>query len=92
MNSEPDNQTTALMKTLMGGYDEEQLKAAFKAVQNPDDWKAPIETIIEATEEEIDMVEFAITFYTASPPTISKQPDGRWYVASAGYRMGPAGP
>jgi len=80
-------------------FSEPEMDAAFKRVQNPDDWRGPIncvvlianKTEIENTRQKKLIIE-AIEFYTATEAEITPL-DGRLYrVTAAGYRAGPAGP
>ena len=70
-----------------------ELRTAFEKVQNPDDWKGPIEAVIPLGDRKV--TEASVEFFTATkaqielhmyiyPPCVS--------VRSVGYRMGPAGP
>ena len=66
------------------------LETAFRAVCDPDDWKAPIaawccgEAVLPICE--------AIRFYTATDPKVELDTNRmRYLVNSEGYRAGPAG-
>ena len=98
-----ENQTKEYMKTLMGGYTEEQLQEAFNEVKNKDDWKSAIDTVVlDKTDEELKCIQFAVQFYTATECELidlefTEAPEGcdvrrATKVKSVGYRMGPAGP
>ena len=98
-----ENQTQEFLKTIMGGYTEEQLQAAFNKVKNPDDWKAAIDTVVvDETDEELECIKFAVQFYTSTECELTelefeKAPEGcdvqrATKVKAVGYRMGPAGP
>ena len=71
-------------------YTLNQLEKAFKAVQNPNDWKAPISAAVKG--EAVNLVVEAVKHYTATVPTISLNTNSMTYlIESEGYRMGPAG-
>jgi hypothetical protein len=93
-------ETRVYVRSLMGGYREDELKAAFDRVKDQKDWKAPVDAVvINATDEELARIKFAVEFYTAAKCEL-KDLDGvrdevisrATLVSSAGYRMGPAGP
>ena len=76
-------------------YTHEELTAAFEAVQDPADWKAPICVALAPTVN-IALVVAAIEFYTATTPRVSLRlctatTPTRIIVESEGYRAGPAG-
>ena len=72
------------------GYTEAELRLAFDAVKDPQDWKAPIAA--EMPGEVVMPVVAAIKFYTATVPTVSLDVTTmRYYITSPGYRAGPAG-
>ncbi|MFN2317766.1 MAG: hypothetical protein ABR551_13475 [Gemmatimonadales bacterium] len=69
----------------------EQLATAFDRVRDPRDWKAPIESVIQASER--DLVEQAVLMFTNTVPTFAEDagtPD-RLVVRAPGYRGGPMG-
>ncbi len=71
-------------------YTQEQLKAAFDAVSNPDDWKAPV--FASMGGESVNVVVAAIRHFTATDPEVVLDVGTmRWVVSSIGYRAGPAG-
>jgi hypothetical protein len=64
----------------------------FSKVCNPDDWKAPIDSLCHESEREATAK--AIIFFTATEPTFTPLqvgPRGWLRVTAKGYRMGPAG-
>ncbi len=70
------------------GYELDALAGAFDRVRNPRDWKAPIETVISASERHL--VEQAILWFTDTVPVfapIAGSPD-RLAVSALGYRLG----
>lgn len=86
-------ETKAYVLSLMGGYEEDTLQAAFNEVKDKDDWKAPIKaTVKDKTPEELECIKFAVKFYTATEATITPKGNGEALVEAVGYRMGPAGP
>ena len=78
-------------------FSEMEMNAAFKRVQNPNDWRGLINAIIQVdSQKELDLITEAIMFYTATKATVTRISNaiyGRVYrVTAAGYRAGPAGP
>ena len=72
----------------------EQYRKAFEKVQNPRDWKAPIDAVVPLTEADTTIE--AIEFYTATKARILRwqfMEDGRAgvHIQADGYRAGPAG-
>jgi len=65
------------------------MKKAFEKVQNPHDWKEPIEAWIP--EEEWDITRDAVIFYTATTPCIVSWLGSLILIRADGYRRGPAG-
>jgi hypothetical protein len=70
--------------------DHARFEDAFSQVQDPDDWKAPIDTVVDARQD-LELVRQAIVYFTATVPTFSDAGDGQVRVQADGYRMGPAG-
>ena len=74
-------------------YSQSQMEIAFKMVQNPLDWKAPICASVKG--EWVALVVEAIKHFTATVPTITMRQTPAagitFLVESIGYRMGPAG-
>ncbi|MFN2316472.1 MAG: hypothetical protein ABR602_07275 [Gemmatimonadales bacterium] len=69
----------------------EQLATAFDRIRDPRDWKAPIESVIPASERGV--VEQAVLMFTNTVPTFAEDagtPD-RLVVRAPGYRSGPLG-
>lgn len=75
------------------GFSRNQLKAAFRMVTNPDDWRARIDAEVHLTaaitEEQIAR---AVAFFTGTEATIERRKNNVVRVTAVGYRMGPAGP
>ena len=63
---------------------------AFGQIQNPDDWKAPIDCIVPM--ESASLVYYAIVHFTGMAPTSTRLSDGRFHMTCVGYRMGDCGP
>lgn len=76
---------------VLTGFRMEQLATAFDRVRDPRDWKAPILSVIPATER--DLVEKAVLWFTNAVPTFMPAGDSgdRLVVRAAGYRGGPVG-
>ena len=71
-------------------YTHGELSKAFAAVENPNDWKAPIAAFMPG--EAVMIVTAAIEFFTATKPVVRLDPRTmRYLVTSEGYRAGPAG-
>jgi hypothetical protein len=92
-------ETKAYLKGLMGGYAEDELKAAFERVADPDDWKGPISyVVLNETDENLDRIKFAVQFYTGAEcllteiDALDEVITRATKVESTGYRMGPCGP
>ncbi len=93
---EMDKPTKAMKtETVTMEHAEPELDAAFKRVQNQDDWRAPIDTTIQvkdANKAYQELVIEAIMFYTATKATITHVQGDLYQVTAVGYRNGPAGP
>ena len=71
------------------GFSINQLKSAFDAIRDPDDWKEPIAAKMHG--EFVLMAVAAIQFYTATTPQVQLDTRTMLYsVTSEGYRRGPA--
>jgi hypothetical protein len=74
-----------------GGFTDDQIKAAFDLVADPDHWKNPIDAIIDRGQQEV--VAVAISWYTATPAEFEETDDpDKVRVIAEGYFNGPAGP
>lgn len=72
------------------GFTYGELEAAFTAVHDPEDWRAPIAARCKG--EAVMLVVAAIKFYTATVPRVSLNLETMDYIIqSEGYRRGPAG-
>lgn len=67
----------------------ESLLEFFERVQNPLDWKAPIDAFVP--ERDFEMTDRAIRFFTATEPKFERMANGWLRVIALGYRLGPAG-
>jgi len=79
----------AMIAQLLGGYTEQALKEAFEAVQDKDDWKAPIRALV--AREDLGVTIKAIEHYTATNVYSDGDYGNFVGVYSVGYRNGPAG-
>jgi len=70
-------------------FNQEQLEAAFSAVCDKADWKAPINAVVG--ESLVGLVYSAIVHFTATCPKVTRMENGNFSVKSIGYRQGPAG-
>lgn len=78
------------MTTLYNGYTYEQLKEAFDAVCDPQDWKAEIGAWVPG--ELVNVTVEAVKFFTATVPEVGLNMNTMQYaITSVGYRAGPAG-
>ena len=87
-----DTERADAIRSILGGYTEDELFAAFDAVADPYDWRAPIDSYVDPAD--VNRIVFAIKHYTATVPTLTvHQLKGVQLirVRSIGYRMGPAG-
>lgn len=72
-------------------YSNNQLQEAFEAVQNPDDWKGPIDSVVHI--DALAKTLCAIEYMTGTKPNIFPNVTWPYYnVTSVGYRNGPCGP
>lgn len=67
------------------GFSDEELDEAFKAVADPEDWKAPIFYHIDDLPFSEELITEAIITWTGSVPIFYSYPGGR-VVEAAGYR------
>jgi len=82
--------TDTIRTEVYEGYTKAELRLAFDAVKDPQDWKAPITVVMPG--EVVMPVVAAIKFYTATVPTVSLDVTTmRYLVESEGYHAGPAG-
>lgn len=72
------------------GFSETQLHDFFQSVCDRDDWRGPIDIIVEVYS--LSGVVAAIEFYTATEVKVSMTLGGEYVVQSVGYRAGRAGP
>ena len=89
-------ETRDYVKSIMGGYTDEELKAAWDEVKNQRDWKARIDKeVYDKTDEELARIVFAVGFYTGTQAVLEELSPSegrrRTRVRAVGYRMGPAG-
>jgi len=72
------------------GFSEDQLKKAFDAVSDPEDWRGPIYARVPG--EAVMACVAAVEFYTGTTPTVSlNMITMRYAIESEGYRAGPCG-
>jgi len=70
------------------------LKGAFDVVADKEDWRAPIDAVVDPStcEYDADVIAHAIAFFTGTIAEFFAQPCGEYSVRAIGYRGGPAGP
>jgi hypothetical protein len=77
--------------TVFHGFQVRALREVFERICDPVDWKAPIHCA--CTGEALHAVVTAIQYFTATTPAIGLDVETMtYYIASEGYRAGPAGP
>jgi hypothetical protein len=64
-------------------YTRDQLDKAFKEVANKENWKYPVDA--EISEQDRDITERAIIYFTGSVPLFTKKKNGRLRVRAVGY-------
>lgn len=72
------------INALRGGYTDEQLKEAFDKVKNREHWKDRINAVV-GEDEDLDLISFAVGYYTGGVPTISRARGGGYRVRARGY-------
>ena len=75
------------------GFTHQQLKAAFDAVADPTDWKAPVDAMVYGGD--YGLTHAAVEYFTATTPTGTWEPwnaqgMNTWRITAPGYRNGPA--
>ena len=76
----------------LGGhtFKRSELETALNAVTDADDWKGPIDAVIDAND--LLITQAAVVFFTATNLDVKGSPEpGKLRVTSIGYRAGPAG-
>ena len=73
--------------TLLGGYTQADLDAAFSLVAPKDNWKMPISATLPSITSiaKLKMIAFAITFFTGSTATFGKTAGGKILITAPGY-------
>ncbi|HLA19792.1 MAG TPA: hypothetical protein VJ253_10770 [Dehalococcoidia bacterium] len=73
-------------------YCQADLERAFRFVQDPADWKAPIDCYVRfPSADALTLIEAAVQHFTATPAEVEPVGEGVYRVRAAGYRAGPAG-
>ena len=72
--------------TLLGGYTQAELEAAFALVSPKPNWKAPIRKLLPAstTAAEIARISYAVGFFTGAAPLVTETANG-FAVVAPGY-------
>ena len=74
-------------------YSEPELNAAFRRVQDPRDWRNPIDCVVtELDRAELEKIQDAVEFYTATECKVTPLGGASYRITADGYRNGPAGP
>lgn len=73
--------------SLLGGYTQLELEAAFNLVCNKENWKLPIKAELPSilSAEKRKLIAFAIGFYTGSETSFGKTAGGKLLVSAPGY-------
>ena len=73
--------------SLLGGYTQAELEAAFALVAPKDNWKLPINAKLpgKTTPAEIDKIAFAIGFFTGGVATFTLVDGISYAVTAPGY-------
>ena len=96
MNSSIQNQTLSAEREAHAKWEREtvatasghtiaQLREAFDRVQNPEDWKLPIDATLKASVEERRLISEAVIHFTGSTVEWTNFGRGRWNAKAAGY-------
>ncbi len=83
--------TQALEAFIKTEDEQSRLQEVFSQVQNPEDWRAAIDTEIDTNETSLAEVTEAVIFYTSTCPGFKHISGTKYRVRATGYRMGPAG-
>lgn len=68
-----------------------QYAAAFKRVENPINWKMPIDARVRVvSDEELDIILESVEFYTGTIATETPVSPGTFRITAPGYYAGPA--
>lgn len=73
----------------MNTFTQDQLEAAFSAVQNTSDWKAPIDAKVGTSL--LSLACAAVEHFTATKAKVEQVGPDTFRITSPGYRQGPAG-
>jgi len=73
-----------------GGHAIAELRKAFEQVEDPEDWRGPISSLVEVAD--LDLVMTAISYFTGTEAVVEGFSDELRRVTSEGYRLGPCGP
>ncbi len=73
----------------MPQYTDDQLRAAFKLVQNKTDWKKPVRaTVKDCADDQVNMIESAIMHFTGTIPSSERKGKDVKFTAAGYYMMG----
>lgn len=79
-----ETERNEMIERILGGYSQEELAAAFKAVQDRMHWKRPIDARMPAGVSEA-LMRTAIIHFTGSVPMFYAGKNGTARVKAAGY-------
>ena len=74
--------------SLLGGYTQAELDAAFALVAPKGNWKMPINATLpmaSVTADDLAKIAFAVTFFTGSNATVSVTKTGKLFLTAPGY-------
>lgn len=70
-------------------FSQAQLEAAFSAVQNPADWRAPVDSTVSASL--LSLARAAVIHFTGAEVVVTQTGPDAFRLTSVGYRNGPCG-
>ena len=73
----------------IGGFTNDELKAAFNKVKPLPHWKDSIRSVVQPDALAVTVA--AIAFYTATDTTVTIRSTGDYLIKAPGYQAGPAG-
>ena len=78
--------------TARSSHSHADLEQAFRKVSDPNDWRGPIDAVIDDADRHV--VGEAVAYFTATSAEFHPVPGqpGKLRVTAVGYRCGPAGP
>jgi len=82
--------------TMTAGYGRDRLDRVFRLVQNPHDWRARINSVVDVSHPDIggdlSVIFEAVSFFTGTNASIVALGGTKFRCMALGYRNGPCGP